>query len=181
MKLFLKIFILVWIVFIFSFTRAYSAPEDVILYMMPPQESQYVGKIFSVIIKLTSLYKSVNAVEGDIKFSKDKIELINISKVGSVASVWIQGPVFSNNNGTVKFTAGIPSPGFAGPEGTVLTLVFRAVTEGPATIVWEKSAVLANDGKGTNVLTTSENANYLITPSLLESPPPRIHIRIYKI
>ncbi|MBX4190417.1 hypothetical protein KW791_03955, partial [Candidatus Parcubacteria bacterium] len=63
-------------------------------------------------------------------------------------------------------TGGIPSPGFAGAGGRVLTLNFRAKSEGPATIIWEGAQALANDGKGTNILTQAQEASFLITSEL---------------
>lgn len=152
----------VFFVFIFPTPTINSATNETFLYLTPPTESYYTGKIFSSAIRVTSLDNPLNAIEGTLRYSRDTIELIDISKSGSIVSIWLDGPIFSNKDGTISFSGGIPSPGFTGNGGRVLTLTFRAIADGPATITWERSAVLANDGRGTEILTSTEDANHII-------------------
>ncbi len=144
---------------------AHSQADGALLYLTPSDESHNVGEIFTVALRITSLHQSINAVEGLLKYSNKNVELVNISKTGSILSVWIDGPVFNNDKGEIKFAGGIPSPGFTGAGGILANLTFKAISEGPATIVWNKSSVLANDGKGTNILSSTENGNFIITPN----------------
>lgn len=152
----------------FSVSTANSSIRGGVLYITPPTESYGVGSIFSSDIMISSPTEPLNAIEGILRYSRDTIELLNISKSGSIISVWVNEPTFSNKNGVIEFSGGIPSPGFSGSVGKILTLTFRAINDGPATITWEKAIILANDGKGTEISASTENASHII--NRLSSP-----------
>lgn len=136
------------------------------LYIAPLAQNPRVGNNFTATIKIDSLAESVNAVKGILTFNKDKLEIINVSKIGSILNLWVDEPSFSNIDGTLKFQGGVPNPGFIGNGGTVLHIIFKAKGAGITSLVWKEGEVLASDGKGTNILTNLQNLDFLIEEAL---------------
>lgn len=128
-----------------------------------PSNYYEVGNTFSLRVLVTGANQPVNAVSGVISFPKDKIEVISISKTSSVVNLWVQDPSFSNIDGTVTFEGIILNPGFTGDSGRIITVNFKAKKDGLASINFLSGSVLANDGKGTNVLNNLGNAQINIS------------------
>lgn len=95
---------------------------------------------------------AVNNAEATIHFPTDLLDVISINKAGSVFSLWVEDPTFSNITGAVTFNGGVPTPGFNGAKGPVISIVVKAKKVGVAEIAFTSAAVRANDGLGTNVL-----------------------------
>lgn len=121
-----------------------------ILLLAPTTGKFYIGDTVSIALLVNTLNQSVNAVEGKITFPSDKLEVISISKEGSIISLWAQEPVTSSNS--IAFSGGLPSPGFIGAAGKIITISFNVKSEGDAVIGIEDAQVLANDGFATNIL-----------------------------
>lgn len=134
------------------------------LSISPSNQNVSAGKTFSVRIVVNSNGQSVNAVSGSVTFSQELLTLTSISKSGSVVSLWAQAPTYSNTSGTASFQ-GVILNGYTGSSGTVLTLLFKAKTEGVASIGLSAggSSVLLNDGQGTNVLSNTSGGSVIIT------------------
>lgn len=163
------------LVFLFSWWLAPSVgAANASLYLSPSSEVYSVGNTFSVAVRVNTGGIAINAAEAGLIFSPDKLSVVSLSKSGSIFSLWTTEPSFSNSDGTVSFGGGVPNPGFSGASGKILTITFRAKTSGTATVGFSSGAVLANDGKGTNILSSLGNSNYTlqvetVTPSAL--PP----------
>ncbi len=125
----------------------------------------------------------MNAASGVLLFPADKLQVVSLSKSGSIFNLWIQDPSFSNSAGTVNFEGIVLNPGFIGSSGKILSVTFRVKAEGVIPITFSSGSVLANDGKGTNILTDMENARFQIgvavpkvpgitTPSKIMGVPP---------
>lgn len=132
------------------------------LYIAPPSENPQVGSNFTLQIKVDSLEQPINAVRGILSYNKERVEIINVSKIGSIFNLWVEEPQFSNVDGKLRFQGGVPRPGFIGNGGTVLLVIFKTKTAGPTSLVWEKGEVLAADGKGTNILSNLQNLSFNI-------------------
>jgi len=122
------------------------------LYFSPSSNSPAVGSTFTVSIFAGSSDQAMNAASGVVSFQWDKMEVVSLSKTGSVFSLWAEEPSFSNSAGTVSFEGIVLNPGFTGPSGKILTITFRAKREGQANLSFSSGSVLANDGSGTNIL-----------------------------
>ncbi len=164
----LKILLLIAFCFSFFFFAEAENQLGASLYIAPLAENPRVGNNFTATIKVDSLAESVNAVKGVLTFNKDRLEIINTSKIGSILNLWVDEPSFSNIDGTLKFQGGVPNPGFIGNGGTVLHIIFKAKGAGITSLVWKEGEVLASDGKGTNILTNLQNLDFLID-ELMES------------
>lgn len=138
--------------------KSYAAGAT--LFISPSSGSFLVGERFSVSMRLNSGGVSVNAAEGTLAFEPDQLEVVSLSRSGSVFSLWPQEPVFSNSAGSISFGGGIPSPGFSGNSGLLFTATLRVKKSGTATLRFVSGDVLANDGSGTNVLAGSNSASF---------------------
>ncbi|OGH93034.1 MAG: hypothetical protein A2534_01620 [Candidatus Magasanikbacteria bacterium RIFOXYD2_FULL_39_9] len=129
------------------------------LVLRPGSGNFLVGGTFDLSIVLDTKHVSVNTIEAELLFPRDKIQLANNSIGKSIIQFWPAVPEFSNEQGRVYFAGAIPSPGVNISEGVVLTLTFRVISLGEAEIRFgDKTSVLANDGKGTNVLNQKPSA-----------------------
>jgi len=136
------------------------------LYLAPGSGTYVIGGKFSVAVKVNTGGAVINAAEGTISFDKDLLEVAGVSKGGSVFSLWTTEPTFSNSAGTVSFGGGVPRPGFNGAAGGVCTITFKAKKAGTARVSFTAGAVLANDGKGTNILASMGSGSYTVSPQV---------------
>lgn len=150
---------------VFAFAFLVSAPQfahAATLYFSPSSGSHAIGTTLSVSVYISSADQAMNAASGVIVFPQDKLEVASLSKTGSIFSLWVQDPSFSNTLGTVNFEGIVLNPGFTGSSGKVITITFKAKAAGSASLTFSSGSVLANDGKGTNILTGMADANFSI-------------------
>ncbi len=130
------------------------------LYLSPSSGSYSVGDTFSVGVYVSSKVEAINAISADISYSKDKLEVVSISKTGSVLNLWTQEPTFSNSSGSISLEGIIFNPGYIGNNAKVVQINFKVKDAGTSLVSFSDGAVLANDGQGTNVLDGMSNANF---------------------
>lgn len=151
------------------------------LRMSPGSADLNVGGTTTLSVVVNSEGVSVNNAEGTISFPSDLFEIVSISKAGSVFSLWIEEPAFSNSSGTISFNGGVPTPGFNGSAGRVLSFVVRAKKAGSGEFSFSSSAVRANDGLGTDILTSrtiSEiNVEAVIPKQVEVAPKPKVEVK----
>lgn len=143
-------------------------------FISPATGAFKLGKTFSLTVNVSSKAQAMNAASGVIRFPKDKIEVVSISKKNkSIINLWVQEPSFSNEEGKIRFEGIVYNPGFQGASGKILTVKFKAKASGDATVKLSSGTVLANDGQGTNILTKLGSAKFNIpspaTPALVKS------------
>lgn len=156
--------------FLLSFSLAHAAT----LYFTPSSGSHAVGQTFSVSVYTGSTDQAMNAVSGTVSFPSDKLELLSLSKTGSIVSLWVQEPSFSNGAGTATFEGIVLNPGYTGSAGKIITLTFKAKQAGVAALSFTTSSVLANDGKGTNILTGVGTGSFSLGSAPAESTTPAV-------
>lgn len=164
-KSFIKIFFLI-ILFIPSFLFAAS------LNITSSASEVKTGDIVNIKVVLNSSGAAVNSAEGVLNFPSDILEVISLDKSNSIFSIWVEDPSFSNSIGTISFSGGLPSPGFIGTNGKVISVVFHAKKSGTATFNISDGAVRADDGSGTSVLNGVSGAQINVSSSQnnLEKP-----------
>ncbi|MEK7553063.1 MAG: cohesin domain-containing protein, partial [Patescibacteria group bacterium] len=144
------------------------------LSLVPPTGVVVAGESFSVNVVTGSVDQPMNAVSGTITFPTDLIEVVSLSKEGSVITYWVEEPNSSNvsvgGSGTIKFEGVTLNPGFIGSTGRILNLRFRAKQPGTANLEFAGGSVLANDGQGTNILENLSGARLTILPARVETP-----------
>lgn len=138
-----------------------------------PSSGEYaVGRAFQVSVYVSSVDQAMNAASGVVSFPQDKLEVTSLSKTGSILTLWVAEPSFSNSEGTVNFEGIVLNPGFKGATGEIITINFRTKAAGPALVNFSSGSALANDGKGTNILTSLGNAQFSLSgvaPTIPES------------
>jgi hypothetical protein len=142
------------------------------LYFSPSSGTYTVGNTFLVQVKVNSGGVAINAADGTIIFDPDKLEVVRISKEDSIFTLWVQEPTFSNSLGTINFAGGKPSPGFIGAAGIIFNIYFRPKTSGTTNLTFASGSVLADDGKGTNILGSLGSGVYNLTAKGIETVPP---------
>ena len=163
-------------IFIIGFLFRSNVVNAATLNFSPSSGNFTVGNIFTVNILVNTQSVPVNNAEVVVNFPKDLLEVISISKSGSIFSLWVEEPNFSNNSGTISFNGGVPTPGFNGSTGKALSVVFRVKKIGSASVIFSSASVRANDGLGTDVLTGKNQANFIglggAEPSVPEATTP---------
>lgn len=159
--------ILIFIFCVFSNANAAS------LYFSPSSGSHFVGQTFSVNVYVSSPDQSMNAASGVISFPSDKLEITSLSKTGSIFSLWVQEPTFSNVVGNTIFEGIVLNPGFTGHTGKILTINFKVKSAGNAPLTFNSGSVLANDGQGTNILSGMSSAQFGLSLSVAKPTVPK--------
>ncbi|MCK5059618.1 MAG: hypothetical protein KAR00_00510 [Candidatus Pacebacteria bacterium] len=130
--------------------------DAAIFYFSPPHINIKTNGEAEVFLMLDTEGERINAIEGRVIFSKDKLSLVDIRYTDSVINLWIEDPSLEKA-GEIIF-AGIIPGGFDGvrdpfqkeiESGKILTLVFKAKSVGDGSIILENTRALLNDGKGT--------------------------------
>lgn len=135
--------------------------EAAALRLTPGTGVYTTGANFTVSVMVDSAGKPINAAEGKISFNPKEVSVVSVSRSNSIFSLWVTEPTFSNSAGTISFSGGSPA-GYTGGAGTVMTVTLKATTAGAPRLSFTEGSVLANDGKGTNVLTGMSSGSYTI-------------------
>ena len=162
---------------IFSFALSAAVPafaHAATLNFSPASGSHAVGATFSVSVYAESADQAMNAASGIVSFPWDKLEVVSISKTGSIFSLWPAEPSFSNSQGTVSFEGIVLNPGYTGANGKILTITFKTRGTGTANVSFSSGSVLANDGTGMNILNGMRVAVFTLASSGETSPAPQV-------
>jgi hypothetical protein len=151
------------IIAIAAFLSSPLAIHAASLSFSPSVSDLSVGNILSIKALVSTDGKSVNNSDAVIRFPADLLEVISVTKGSSVFPLWVEEPSFSNVEGSVSFNGGIPNPGFVGQGKEIVSIAFRAKKQGDATLLFSDSAVRANDGLGTDILSSTQSASIRIT------------------
>jgi hypothetical protein len=114
-----------------------------------PKTSYHQGDTFAVSVKADTNGKSVNTVSGTIRVS-DGLSITDVRTGNSLITLWVQPPKINAAAGTIDFAGGIPG-GYSGSSGPIFDIVLKAMSKGIATINYDNSEILLNDGEGTEL------------------------------
>jgi len=184
-KSFSKILIIFTLVFLLGGYLNIPVAKAATLYFSPSTATHNVGSSFNFNVYVASADQAMNAASGTISFPSDKLEVTAVSTSGSIVSLWVQEPSYSNSAGTVSFEGIVLNPGWQGGNGKVLSVSFRTKAPGEANITFGSGSILANDGQGTNILSGLGSARINIevpvsgpvteeaeTPAVITGTPP---------
>jgi hypothetical protein len=171
--LFKKAFCLGFSFLLLGFAGSASAA---FFYFSPAQGNFYQNENFTAGI-FVNADVPINAAEGQMTFPTEFLEVISLDysqTSGSAVNLWVQNPSFSNagESGNVSFAGVILNPGFTGPAGKILDVVFRVKKAGSVDLGFTDFAILANDGLGTNVSAPGQNAQFTLLPARTVSQEP---------
>lgn len=156
---FISVVFLGWVLFSLSAQAAN--------FSINPSSGNYnVGSTFEVSVQVDTKGQEINAVQMQLSFPPDKLQLVSPSAGSSVIEIYTTPPRFNNSSGTVEIIGGIPN-GINVANGLIAKLTFRVKSVGQASLRFTgESQILLNDGRGTNVLDNTFGATYK-----LELPP----------
>jgi hypothetical protein len=140
------------------------------IYLSPSSGSFLAGSTFTISVFLNTEENKINVVWADIKFSPEILQVTSPTAGASFITEWLTPPNYSNEKGIISFRGGIPG-GISTSAGLVSSITFRAVASGVAEINFAKeSKILLNDGKGTDILTSTIGGEYQILVPPPEGP-----------
>jgi len=146
--------------------------EAASLYFSPSSGTYQTGRNFTVSVKVSSP-TSMNAASGIVTFPTDKLEVLSVSKTGSIFNLWVTEPSFSNinsnGNGNIRFEGIVLNPGFIG-DGKLVSVTFRNKVGGQAGLNFSSGSILANDGLGTNILSDMGSATFSLEAGVISAP-----------
>ncbi len=142
------------------------------LFVSPANGAYKVGEVFSTLVNVNTGGKEINAATAQINFDNSRLEVTEVGYSRSIFTLWTEEPVFSNVAGTIRFSGGVPNPGFTGASGAILRINFKPKASGQASVIFSSGAVLANDGKGTNIVDSLKGGLYNIIASIPSAPAP---------
>ncbi len=132
-------------------------------FLSPNVGSYTVGSTITVRLVVGTGGQAINSGQATITFPTSTLEAQSVSKSGSIFTLWPEDPRIVGD--TVTFAGGLPTPGYNGSGGLIITATFRATATGTATVRVTSGRLLLNDGSGTNILTGFGSATYTITPA----------------
>jgi hypothetical protein len=146
----------------------FAQEKSAILYFSPARGTFFVGSTFDVSVFVDTQGNNINAVEVNLKFPPDLLQVTSPTAGTSFISIWADQPSYSNQEGFISFKGGVSPPGINTSAGLVSTITFRVKAPGKAIISFlDSSKVLLADGKGTNILKTMAVGEY----DLVIAPP----------
>lgn len=156
--------ILFFLFVFFSFANFSFANSPNLYFSNPPRQVE-VGDRLTIDLKVNSKDQSINAITGAVSFPLELVDVASISKTKSIMNFWTQDPKVLRNK--IVFEGIILNPGFEGNNGVLFSITFTAKQSGTVSLRYTDGGVLANDGYGTNLLTTLSGINFKIVPSTL--------------
>jgi len=145
--------------------------EGASLYLSPQSGTFFVGSIFDISVFVNTEGSSINAVQVDLKFPPEVLQVTSPTAGSSFISIWADQPFYSNTEGLIGFKGGVLSPGINTSSGLISTITFRAKAPGQAAISFlDSSKVLLADAKGTDILKTATRGEYFLTVPPPEGP-----------
>lgn len=141
-----------------------SGADAASLHLSPPSGWYGIGRSFDVVLYVDSEGRAVNAVEGVLSFDPELLQVQSVTSPDSIFNLNVQDAEYSNTDGTVHWTGVILNPGYTGTSGNMLTVTFRGVGKGTAEVSYAAAQVLANDGEGTDILTSTSGGSYTVGP-----------------
>lgn len=148
--------------FLFALYLGTASSADAASLGLSPSTGVYTANgTFTARVIVNTDGKSVNAAEGTLSFNPRELSVVSVNRSGSIFNLWVTEPTYSNSAGTISFSGGLPS-GYTGSAGTIMNVTFRAAGAGTARVSFKNGSVLANDGRGTNILTAMNGGSYTI-------------------
>ena len=124
------------------------------MYFVQPAGPIHVGQIVTVELRLKTGSEAINAVSATISIDPKAYKILSISTERSFCSFYPEN-TFDTIKGEIRISCGTPSPGFLG-DSPIVQAQIRSQIVGTSEISLspKDSLILANDGKGTNLLSS---------------------------
>jgi len=151
---------------LFSFFVFPLSASAATLFVAPQSKDIRVDDTFIVLVNTNTQGTAINAASVDIKFDQNLLSAQSVGYSNSIFTLWAEEPKYSNLAGNIHLSGGLSSPGFTGSNGAILRITFKARAVGQTQISLENGSVLANDGIGTDVLSSVQGSSITINKAL---------------
>lgn len=132
-------------------------------FVIPEKNTYPMGREFYFDINTSASTVPVNVVQADINFDRDLLLVDRIDTSDSFATIFTQKE-YSNEEGWIRIIGGLPNPGYLGEYKKFARIYFVPKKVGVGRVEFLKSSrLLANDGKGTNIITEFPTSSIYIT------------------
>lgn len=130
-------------------------------YFSPSTLRLNAGQTATVSLYISTPDQAINAADGTIVLPDAQASGVSVSKAGSIFANWPEEPNISG--ASIRFAGGLPTPGFQGSSGKVLTITIRAKAEGTGLISLTGGRILANNSTSTNIYGGAGTATVIVT------------------
>mgnify|MGYP001605334078 FL=1 len=165
-----KILFILLLTFLFTGILPVNA-EATNLYFSPASGVFNKGENFTVGIYIDA-ENPINAIQSSVVFPTEYLEVIKTeNNNNSIIDLWVHRPSFSNIgiSGNVRFEGVVLSPGFSGVKGKIADIVFRVRKQGTASLDFSEFSVLANDGLGTSLSVSRNQADFVLGAASIQT------------
>lgn len=165
----MRYFLLIAVGIFFSGTFVAEAAS---FYLTPATGTYKVGDTITAAVYAESINQAMNAVSGTISIPSDMFDILGVSSSGSVVNFWVQEPV--RQGAGAAFEGVVLNPGYTGSAGKIATITMRAKKAGTGSLSFVSASILANDGKGTNLLSGTRGGSYTVQEGTVPKPAPAV-------
>ncbi len=120
-----------------------------------------VGQTFQLVVAVDADSRAINTVAGTVTWDPDVLLFQSADTEKSLVQYWVTKPI-ERADASLKFSGGLPSPGYSGDNGHIVTLNFTAVASGSTKLTVQDISILANDGIGGDISSGNVLATYHI-------------------
>jgi hypothetical protein len=149
------------LVFFFSLfiLNAQAADSDAVLFFSASSKIINKGDEININIEVNSPNQNINAVSGSFKIPKN-FQLESILTTNSIVDFWLNEPKVAN--GLLSFEGVTVRKPFQGDSGLIFTMKGIALEKGTLAFNFDDGTILADDGLGTNVLSSLGNISLAV-------------------
>ena len=148
--------------FCINISSARDAQSANLFFSARPAQIQE-GERVTIDVKINSPLQSINAISGILSYPPELVRVVSVNKEKSIINLWTQEPKLRFDS--ILFEGVILNPGFQNTNGFVFSITLEAKNKGIVLLKFREGAILANDGRGTNVITTLSSTDFKIIPS----------------
>lgn len=128
-----------------------------------------VGDYLQIVARIDTENASINAVETQIKFSPNTLSVEEIYDGNSVLNLWLARPKVDNGSGLIEL-AGLVPGGLTVQDGILVTILFKAVSVGQASIKAEGARMFLNTENAEETEIMSQELNFNIITGVGDEP-----------
>ncbi|MFA6272527.1 MAG: cohesin domain-containing protein [Patescibacteria group bacterium] len=158
------IFCLSVVIGIVLFGKTASATN---IYINPSEQTVFAEETFLAEVYLDSEREIINAVQTQIAYPTNYLEVVDLAFGNSFLTIWPEQPNNNSQTGIISFTGGVPGGSYVF-DSKVLTITFRAKHTGSVSInfINNNTEAYLNDGAGTSAkINTIGSKVTILTPS----------------
>ena len=154
-------------IFLFFVSASFAFAAEILF--SAPAHSLRIDDELEVKVVLNTEQEEINALEGQITFPLELLELRGIRDGSSLVNFWVERPI-ATNGGKIVFS-GITPGGYRGDHGLIFSLLFRARRFGAGALNGEQVRVLRNNGQGTSVPVRARPVQLVVSTTAGPMPP----------